>query len=196
MILCVEFYLVIHSISFSTAYLSLYHLSQVTVCLAMYLVSFFGIIVSFGYRIFCFTHFSYRQHMALWNNDNPWPLYRVVSYIIYFLTKLMTCTFSQCMNNSLFHFLLLQNQLYTIEGLLFASSVCVSVLLIFLCSVARLALKSTNTQVISVLLLLFFFHQKEVFDFSKYVIQFYSLEGDISFRSVQTRCCRQYTQIY
>lgn len=39
-------------------------------------------------------------------------------------------------------------QLFGIEGILFTSSLCVSVLLIFLCVIARLALKSTNTQVI------------------------------------------------
>eukprot|EP00064_Thunnus_orientalis_P014288 superscaffoldBa00002464_g14330 len=37
-------------------------------------------------------------------------------------------------------------QLFGIEGILFTSSLCVSVLLIFLCVIARLALKSTNTQ--------------------------------------------------
>ncbi|XP_044061323.1 uncharacterized protein LOC122880353 isoform X2 [Siniperca chuatsi] len=39
-------------------------------------------------------------------------------------------------------------QLFRIEGILFTSSLCVSVLLIFLCTVARLTLRSTHTQVI------------------------------------------------
>lgn len=38
--------------------------------------------------------------------------------------------------------------IYGVEGLLFLSSLCVSVLLIFLCVVARLALKSTHTQIV------------------------------------------------
>ncbi|XP_041653372.1 membrane-spanning 4-domains subfamily A member 4D-like [Cheilinus undulatus] len=40
------------------------------------------------------------------------------------------------------------NQIYGIEGLLFTSSLCVLVMLIFLCVIARLALRSTRTQVI------------------------------------------------
>ncbi|XP_026213619.1 uncharacterized protein LOC113160532 [Anabas testudineus] len=89
---------------------------MVTVCLAMYVVSLLGIIVSLGYRIFCFNYLTRLHQMATWRNDN-WAIYQA-------------------------------DQLFGIEGVLFTSSLCVLVLLIFLSSVARLALKSTNTQVI------------------------------------------------
>ncbi|XP_070818984.1 membrane-spanning 4-domains subfamily A member 4A-like [Chaetodon trifascialis] len=93
---------------------------MVTVCLAMYVISLIGIIVSGGYRIYCLSHYSYLRHSVFWRHDwpdNEWFLYRV-------------------------------EQLFGVECILFTSSLCVSVLLIFLCTVARLALKSTRTQVI------------------------------------------------
>ncbi|KAK2849187.1 hypothetical protein Q5P01_009021 [Channa striata] len=85
---------------------------MVTVCLAMYLVSFFGILVSGGYRIACILNYRY---LGRWMDQ--WNFYR-------------------------------RDQLYGVEGLLLASSLCVSVLLIVLCVFARLALKSTRTQFI------------------------------------------------
>lgn len=88
---------------------------MVTVCLAMYVVSIFGILVSLGYRIFCFSDYSYLRYRA--RRMEEWFSHRV-------------------------------DQLLGVEGILFTSSLCVFVILIFLCSVARLALKSTHTQVI------------------------------------------------
>ncbi|XP_041800410.1 uncharacterized protein LOC121611784 [Chelmon rostratus] len=93
---------------------------MVTVCLAMYLISLFGIIVSAGYRIHCFLHYSWLRHRMYWAHEwmtDDWSLRR-------------------------------GDQLTGVEGLLFTSSLCVFVLLIFLCVIARLALKSTRTQVI------------------------------------------------
>nr|XP_046261532.1 membrane-spanning 4-domains subfamily A member 4D-like isoform X2 [Scatophagus argus] len=78
---------------------------MVTVCLAMYVVSLFGIVVSVVYRLYCFSHYIFLSYRS-------------------------------------------SNQLFSIEAILFTSSLCVSALLIFLCAVARLALKSTHTQVI------------------------------------------------
>lgn len=80
---------------------------MVTVCLAMYVVSLLGIVVSAGYRIFVFNRLN-----SYWYTEKD------------------------------------NVQLISIEGILFTSSLCVSVLLIFLSAVARLALKSTHTQVI------------------------------------------------
>lgn len=51
---------------------------------------------------------------------------------------------------------LVQEQLLGVEGVLFISSLCVLVLLIFLCVIARLALKSTHTQVKQLLIDSFF----------------------------------------
>uniref|UniRef100_A0A665TRY3 Uncharacterized protein n=1 Tax=Echeneis naucrates TaxID=173247 RepID=A0A665TRY3_ECHNA len=85
---------------------------MVTVCLAMYVVSLFGIIVSCGYRISCISNFA-----MLGFPRNDWGYMR-------------------------------KGQLVAIEGLLFTSSLCVSGILVFLCTVARFALKSTQTQVI------------------------------------------------
>ncbi|KAM9356906.1 uncharacterized protein ABDE67_004492 [Symphorus nematophorus] len=84
---------------------------MVTVCLAMYVVSILGIVVSAGFRIYYLCDFSHPGHIA------KWDLYR-------------------------------KEQLFGVEAILVTSSLCVSVLLIFLCAIARLALKSTRTQVI------------------------------------------------
>ncbi|XP_075959753.1 uncharacterized protein LOC142962949 [Anarhichas minor] len=87
---------------------------MVTVCLAMYVVSILGVVVSVPYRLRCILHIRYARYGYYsdnWGNNN-WK------------------------------------QLIGVEGLLFTSSLCVSVLLIFLCAVARLALKSTSTQII------------------------------------------------
>ncbi|XP_019934364.1 uncharacterized protein [Paralichthys olivaceus] len=87
---------------------------MVTVCLAMYVVSLLGTVVSVGFRIYCLSYFGYLQYRA---RNQEWAQNRI-------------------------------DQLYSIEGLLFTSSLCVAGILIFLSSVARLALKSTHTQVI------------------------------------------------
>ncbi|KAM6923972.1 membrane-spanning 4-domains subfamily A member 4A-like [Xenentodon cancila] len=87
---------------------------MVTVCLAMYVVSIFGIIVSLGYRIYCFESLSFYSYM---HSESRWAHYQAA-------------------------------QVMSIEGILFTSSICVSALLIFLCAIARFALKSTHTQVI------------------------------------------------
>ncbi|GAA6235847.1 membrane-spanning 4-domains subfamily A member 4D-like [Lates japonicus] len=90
---------------------------MVTVCLAMYVVSLLGLVVSVGYRINCLADYRYLMYLARYEMEQPFGSYRV-------------------------------DQISGIEGVLFASSLCVSVLLIFLCTIARLALKSTHTQVI------------------------------------------------
>lgn len=90
---------------------------MVTVCLAMYVVSLLGIVVSTVFRIYCFTEYGYLTYMAKKYSGDTWAFKRM-------------------------------EQLFGIEGILFTSSLCVSGLLIFLCAVARLALKSTHTQVI------------------------------------------------
>ncbi|XP_068570771.1 membrane-spanning 4-domains subfamily A member 15-like [Cebidichthys violaceus] len=87
---------------------------MVTVCLAMYVVSLLGLVVSVILRMYCFIlisfmGFGYHSEYSGYNNGK---------------------------------------QLLGVEGILFTSSLCVSVLLIFLCAVARLALKSTSTQII------------------------------------------------
>ncbi|XP_037635590.1 uncharacterized protein LOC119494047 [Sebastes umbrosus] len=88
-----------------------------TVCLAMYVVSLLGIIVSVGYRISLFTMYGHRWYMYHYYGYDEWTFYT-------------------------------RNQIFAIEGLLLTSSLCVLGLLIFLATVARLALKSTHTQVI------------------------------------------------
>ncbi|XP_039975087.1 uncharacterized protein LOC120784967 [Xiphias gladius] len=90
---------------------------MVTVCLAMYVVSLLGIVVSICYRAHCFAHYSFISHIAGYSMEEKWAYNRL-------------------------------EQLVGVEGLLVISSVCVSGLLIFLCTIARLALKSTHTQVI------------------------------------------------
>ncbi|XP_068450333.1 membrane-spanning 4-domains subfamily A member 15-like [Clinocottus analis] len=87
---------------------------MVTICLAMYVVSLLGIVISIIIRIYIF---SYLPHLRYRYNTDYWTFYRV-------------------------------DQLFGIEAILFTSSLCVSGLLIFLSTVARLALKSTHTQVI------------------------------------------------
>ncbi|XP_073343201.1 uncharacterized protein [Pagrus major] len=90
---------------------------MVTVCLAMYVVSLLGILVSVGYRIYCLAFFSYLRYRSSSYSGQGWGKYR-------------------------------ENLYHGVEGLLLISSLCVSVLLIFLCVIARLALKSTRFQVI------------------------------------------------
>uniref|UniRef100_UPI003AADA105 uncharacterized protein n=1 Tax=Centroberyx gerrardi TaxID=166262 RepID=UPI003AADA105 len=90
---------------------------MVTVCLAMYVVSLLGILVSIGYRIVCLIELSHFRFLYGPYIDEEWTY------------------------NSF-------EQLLSIEAILFISSVCVSALLIFLSAMARLALKSTNTQVL------------------------------------------------
>ncbi|KAM6952238.1 B-lymphocyte antigen CD20-like [Lycodopsis pacificus] len=82
---------------------------MVTVCLAMYVLSILGVVVSAPFRLRCMLHIRYLRH-GYHSEDH--------------------------------------SQLVGVESLLFTSSLCVSVLLIFLCAVARLALKSTSTQII------------------------------------------------
>ncbi|XP_029297485.1 membrane-spanning 4-domains subfamily A member 4D-like [Cottoperca gobio] len=89
-------------------YLSIYteiHPSKkmVTVCLAMYVASLFGIIVSVGYRIHLVSYYAYIHYIEM---------------------------------------------ILVIESIFITSSLLVSGILIFLCVIARLALKSTRTQVI------------------------------------------------
>uniref|UniRef100_A0A3P8THQ5 Uncharacterized protein n=1 Tax=Amphiprion percula TaxID=161767 RepID=A0A3P8THQ5_AMPPE len=84
---------------------------MVTVCLAMYVVSILGIIVSLCYRVYCISFLT----------------------VSYYMRDLSAGRVAQ---------------INGIEIILFVSSLCVSVLLIFLCVVARFALKSTRTQVI------------------------------------------------
>lgn len=83
---------------------------MLTVCLAMYVVSLLGIVVSVGYRIYLLSFINFMRYRRYSDYD--------------------------------------LNQILSIEVVLFTSSLCVSVLLIFLSTVARLALKSTQTQVI------------------------------------------------
>uniref|UniRef100_A0A8C6UFI7 Uncharacterized protein n=1 Tax=Neogobius melanostomus TaxID=47308 RepID=A0A8C6UFI7_9GOBI len=88
---------------------------MVTVCLSMYMVSFFGILFSVGSRI----AFLVLLNESRWRRYGP-------SRVPYDRGNL----------------------LIAIEAILFVSSLCASVLLIFLLCVARLALKSTRTQLI------------------------------------------------
>ncbi|XP_041847037.1 uncharacterized protein LOC121643608 [Melanotaenia boesemani] len=92
---------------------------MVTVCLAMYVVSILGIIVSVGYRLHCLGHYaSYLSYRGLYEDEKESGEYQVLV------------------------------QLLCAESILFISSLCVSGILIFLCIFARFALKSTHTQVI------------------------------------------------
>ncbi|KAM6999987.1 uncharacterized protein LKV04_004956 [Tautogolabrus adspersus] len=91
---------------------------MVTVCMAMYVVSLLGSVVSFGYRIgilIRLNDITYGAHY--YDREDIWNLYRA-------------------------------EQNLGVEGILFTSSLCVSVLLIFLCVITRLSLKSTQTQFI------------------------------------------------
>ncbi|XP_034037460.1 uncharacterized protein LOC117520256 [Thalassophryne amazonica] len=90
---------------------------MVTVCLAMYVVSLLGIVVSICYRINSFAELGYSLSNSISYLENEWSRNRL-------------------------------SQLLCIEGVLFISSLCVSVLLIFLTAVARSALTSTHSQVI------------------------------------------------
>lgn len=84
---------------------------MVTVCLAMYVVSILGIIVSLSYRTHCFGVLAFSYYRS--------------SVSIHRMAQIC-CT----------------------ESILFISSLCMSGILIFLCVIARFALKSTQTQVI------------------------------------------------
>ncbi|KAK5864847.1 hypothetical protein PBY51_016056 [Eleginops maclovinus] len=88
---------------------------MVTVCLAMYVVSLLGIVVSVGYRINQCSFLTYLTHSHY--NDNLSTRNRL-------------------------------NQVFFIEGFLCTCSLFVAGLLIFLSVIARLALKSTRTQII------------------------------------------------
>ncbi|XP_038555213.1 membrane-spanning 4-domains subfamily A member 4D-like [Micropterus salmoides] len=90
---------------------------MVTVCLAMYVVSLLGIIVSVGYRLYCFSSYNFIKYGVI----NGWHEDLTIDAV---------------------------EQLIGIEGILFTSSLCVLVILIFLSAVARLALRSTHTQII------------------------------------------------
>ncbi|XP_072252535.1 uncharacterized protein [Leuresthes tenuis] len=93
---------------------------MVTVCLAMYVVTLLGVIVSFGYRIHCFgfyMYLMYMHHYSSYENLEIWDYFQVA-------------------------------QIFGVEVILFISSLCVSAILIFLSVVARFALKSTHTQII------------------------------------------------
>lgn len=87
---------------------------MVTVCLAMYVVSFIGVLFSVGSR--------------------------VVLMILLDLHHYMGSRVHLSRERGKF--------LIAIESLLLISSLCVSVLLMFLCCVSRLALKSTRTQIV------------------------------------------------
>ncbi|XP_029918372.1 membrane-spanning 4-domains subfamily A member 4D-like [Myripristis murdjan] len=87
---------------------------MVTVCLAMYVVSILGILLSLGIRI--------------WS----------ICYLLHLLWRYWSRTWAQRE----------ATQLLMVEVVLFISTFCVSVLLIFLSAKARLALKSTHTQVV------------------------------------------------
>ncbi|XP_068596631.1 membrane-spanning 4-domains subfamily A member 4D-like [Brachionichthys hirsutus] len=89
---------------------------MVTVCLSMYVVTIFGIVVSVGHRIHSFAGYTYSRYRS-WGENDEYYSYRV-------------------------------NQVFCVEAILCTYSLCVSVLLIFLCVISRLALKSTRTQVI------------------------------------------------
>ncbi|KAM4586950.1 uncharacterized protein V3H82_005690 [Fundulus diaphanus] len=82
--------------------------NMVTTCLAMYVVSMLGIIVSFGIRISIIMHYSFLHN---WRGRNSYDV-----------------------------------QVACVEYILFGSSLCVFAFLIFLSTIARLALKSTKTQ--------------------------------------------------
>ncbi|KAM4555015.1 uncharacterized protein PAE49_014208 [Odontesthes bonariensis] len=93
---------------------------MVTVCLAMNVVTLLGVIVSIGYRIHCFGYYTFLIHRHHYY-DHP---------------SGDDWTYFQVA------------QLFGVEVILFLSSLCVSAILIFLCVVARFALKSTHTQII------------------------------------------------
>lgn len=85
---------------------------MVTVCLAMYVVSILGVVVSFINRLYCLSTMDY--HMT---DRGSWHSYHM-------------------------------NQVKTLEATLLTASLCVSGVLIFMSTMARLALKSTNTQIV------------------------------------------------
>ncbi|XP_028271311.1 uncharacterized protein LOC114442173 [Parambassis ranga] len=87
---------------------------MVTVCLAMYVVSLLGIVLSFVVRVCCF--YEYARYMINKRDDEA-----LIDRV---------------------------GLLSGIEGLLFVSSLFVFGILTFLSCIARLALKSTNTQII------------------------------------------------
>ncbi|KAG7999399.1 Transmembrane and coiled-coil domain-containing protein 6 [Nibea albiflora] len=57
--------------------------TQVTVSLAMYIMSILGIVVSVGYRIFSFSHISDLRYWARWGTDSEWDFYRMIAIVIF-----------------------------------------------------------------------------------------------------------------
>lgn len=116
----------------------------------MYVVSLLGIIVSVAYRIFCLGSNSFFMSVGLYDLSSSlkpnWAYYRMVSYFRLCFICFTFYSFLICLNSS-FNFQLLLAQVTSVESIMFISSLCVSALLIFLCTVARFALKSTHTQV-------------------------------------------------
>ncbi|XP_039668484.1 membrane-spanning 4-domains subfamily A member 4D-like isoform X2 [Perca fluviatilis] len=51
---------------------------MVTVCLAMYVVSLLGIVVSIGYRIHLFSGYRYLQYRAEYQLEDIWAVYRAI----------------------------------------------------------------------------------------------------------------------
>lgn len=88
----------------------------VTICLSMYVVCLFGILISLGSRI---------AFMIMIDVSRYWKGY----------------TLSPTPDDK-------AKQLLAIEGLLLTSSLCAFGMLVFLCCFARLALKSTRTQLV------------------------------------------------
>lgn len=101
----------------------------------MYIVTVLGIIVSFIYRAIYLIFSDY-----LWRRRG-FSRVTVVSF---------TCSKFQRfhgLRETTVYLFVLQNQVLWLESIVLASSGCVLVVLIFLCTVARLALKSTRNQV-------------------------------------------------
>lgn len=74
------------SFSFSITCLILldFSFSQVTVCLAMYVISLLGIIISAGFRVYCLTFYSYLNYRTRYSPDPEWAINRMVSCSKYF----------------------------------------------------------------------------------------------------------------
>ncbi|XP_047209780.1 membrane-spanning 4-domains subfamily A member 4D-like [Girardinichthys multiradiatus] len=94
---------------------------MVTICLAMYVVSLLGLIDSIGYRIYLFLVYSHPYIMI--SRDDYVNRDDVYIHIV---------------------------QVACVEGILFASSLCVFAFLIFLSIIASFAIKSTHTHQIIV----------------------------------------------
>ncbi|MEQ2237769.1 hypothetical protein ILYODFUR_026374 [Ilyodon furcidens] len=94
---------------------------MVTICLAMYMVSLLGLIVSIGYRIYLLVVYSHPYIMM--SRDDYVSRDEVYNHMV---------------------------QVACVEGMLFASSLCVFAFLIFLSVIAGFAIKSTHTHQIIV----------------------------------------------